>query len=111
MVFTESLVIYLAVVVKANNITCRSSLDTGAGSSYTSSAYLRKLNIQTVRKENKQTEMKMHSIVRNFDVFEVEIEDLSGSFQFQSKINKVQKAPLLLLPNSNNEVVLKQRQQ
>ena len=55
--------------------------------------------------------MKMHSIVRNFDVFEVEIEDLSGSFQFQSKINKVQKAALLLLPNSNNEVVLKQRQQ
>ena len=39
MLDTEGSVIYLAAVVKVNNITCRALLGTGAGISYTSSAF------------------------------------------------------------------------
>lgn len=39
MLDTEGLVIYLVVVVKVNNITCRALLGTGTGTSYTSSAF------------------------------------------------------------------------
>ena len=53
MVATEGSVIYPAVVVKVNNITCRASLNTGTGSSYAYSAFLEKLNVQPVRKETK----------------------------------------------------------
>ena len=57
MAATEGSVIYPVVVVKVNNITCRTLLDTGAGSSYGSSAPLEKLNIQPLREETKQIEM------------------------------------------------------
>ena len=53
MVATERSVICPVVVVKVNNITCRALLDTGAGSSYASSSFMEKLNIQQVKKEIK----------------------------------------------------------
>ena len=34
--------------------------------------------------------MMMHSIVRKIDVFEIEIKDLSGSFQFKLEVSKVE---------------------
>ena len=45
--------------------------------------------------ENKRTEMMMHSTVRKINVFEVKIEDLSGSFQFKSEVSKVERETLL----------------
>ena len=61
MVATEGSVIYPVMVFKVNNITCRTLIDNGAGSSYVSSAPLEKLNIQPVRKETKEIEMIAHS--------------------------------------------------
>ena len=52
--------------------------------------------------------MIMPSTVRKIDVFEVEIKDLSTSFQFKLEINKVERERLLSLPNPNYEAVLKQ---
>ena len=54
--------------------------------------------------------MKELSIVRRFDMFEVEIEDLSWSSQFKLKVIKIEREVLLLLPNPNNKAVLKQYQ-
>ena len=82
MVATEGLVIYTVVVVKVSNVTCRALLDTGTGSSYASSSFLEKLNIQPVWKEFKRIEMMMHSAVRKIDFSEDEIKRFSGSFQF-----------------------------
>ena len=110
MAAAEGSVIYPVVVVKVNSITCRALLDTGAGSSYASSALLEKLNIQSVRKETNRIEMMMHSTVRETNVFEDEIKDLSGSFQFKSEVSKVERETLLSLPNPNYEAVLKQHQ-
>ena len=46
--------------------------DTGSGSLHASPAFLEKLSIQPVRNKTRQTET---------NVFQVKIEDLSGSFQ------------------------------
>ena len=80
MVATEGSVIYPVAFVKVDSITCRALLDTGAGSTYACAALIKKLSMQTVIKETKWIEMMMHSTVRKTDVFEIEIEDLSGSF-------------------------------
>ena len=62
MVVTEGSVIYPAVVVKVKKITCRALLDTGARSSYGSSANREKepVNKQPVRKQTIPIEMMMH---------------------------------------------------
>ena len=80
MVATEGSVIYPVVVVKVNNILCRALLDTSAGSSYTSSALLGKLNLRPIRRETKPIEMMMHSTTRKIDMFEIEINDVSENF-------------------------------
>ena len=76
---------------KENNITCKEFLDIGAGSSYASSAFLEKLNVQPIRKQTKSIEFMMPSI--KIDVFEVEIEDVSESFQFKSEVSKLKEKP------------------
>ena len=52
----------------------------------------------------------IHSTVRKIDVFEVEIKDLSGIFQFKSEVSKIERETLLSLPNPNYEAVSKQHQ-
>ena len=110
MAATGGSVIYPVVVVKVNNILCRALLDTGAGSSYASSALLGKLSLRPIRRETKGIEMMMHSTTRKIDVFEIEINDVSGDFQFKAEISKVERETLLSLPNPNYESVLRQHQ-
>ena len=110
MAATEGSVIYPVVVVKVNNILCRALLDTGVGSSYASSALLGKLNLRPTRRKTKRIEMMMHSTTRKIDVFEIEINDASGNFQFKAEVNKVERETLLSLPNPNYESVLRQHQ-
>ena len=110
MLATERSVIYPAVLIKLNNITCRALLGTGDGISYTLLAFLEKLKTKPIRKKTKRIEIMMHSTVGTIDVFEVEIKDISGSFQFKSEKSKVEKETLLSLPNPNYEAVLKQHQ-
>lgn len=49
--------------------------------------------------------MMMHK-VRQINMFEVEIEDITRSFYFKSKVSKVEKETLLSVPNANYEAVL-----
>ena len=76
MVVIEASVIYLAAVVKVNNITCRVLLDADAAIFYASSGHL---NIQSVMEAMKQVEMMMDSIVRKTDVIEVILVEGSSS--------------------------------
>ena len=108
MVVTEGSVIYPAVVVNVNKITCRALLDTGARRSYGSSANREKVNKQPVRKQAIPIEMMMHSTVRKIDMFEVETKDLSGRFQFKSEVSQAERKTLPSLPNPNYEADLKQ---
>ena len=99
MMATESLVIHPVVVVKVNNIMCRASLDTGAGSSYVSAALLDRLNLKPIRKETKSIDMMMSSTTRKLEIYDVEISELSEKFKINSAVYKVEKNTLLLLPN------------
>ena len=58
MVATERSAMYHVVAVKVNNITCRALIGTGSVSSYASTAFLEKLNVQPVKKV-KRIEMMM----------------------------------------------------
>ena len=57
------------MVVKVNNVACKTLLDSGEGSYYAYSAILKKWNIQPVRKETKLMELMMHAIVAKIDMF------------------------------------------
>ena len=78
-------VTYPLVVVRVNGITCRALMDTGAGSSYASSALLQRIGLSPIRKESRQVEMLLHRTSRNIDVFEVIIENLSGDFEDEGR--------------------------
>ena len=65
--------------------------DTGSGSLHASPAFLEKLSIQPVRNKTRQTET---------NVFQVKIEDLSGSFQFTSEVSHVERETPLSSPNA-----------
>ena len=86
------------------------SVTGSAGSSYASSALLGKLDLRPIRREKKRIEMMMHSTTRKIDVFEIEIHDVSGNFQFKAEVSKVERDTLLSLPNHNYESVLRQHQ-
>ena len=45
--------------------------------------------------------MMMHSTVRKIDMFEVEIKNFSGGFQFKSEDSKIERETLLSFPNPN----------
>ena len=96
MAATEGSVIYFAVAVKVNNVLFRALLDTGTGSSYASSALSGKLNLRPIRRETKLIEMMMHSTTRNIDVFEIEINDVSGDFQFKAEVSKVERKNIVI---------------
>ena len=99
----ENKVIYPVVMVKADGITCRALLDTGAGSSYASGALLDRLQKRPVRKEYKRIEMMMHSTSRMIEVHQVTISDLEGNFKLQTDVTKVDRSNLLCVENPKYE--------
>lgn len=50
---------YSVVVMKVNNITCRTLLDFSAGNSYAPSAHPQKPNLYVVKKETKRIQIMM----------------------------------------------------
>ena len=54
--------------------------------------------------------MIIHSTTRKINVFEIEINDGSGDFQFKAEVSKVEREILLSLPNPKYESVLRQHQ-
>ena len=61
-------VTYPVVVVDVNGIKCRALLDTGAGSSYASSAILNRFRKPPICKELRQIEMMMQSTKRIIEI-------------------------------------------
>jgi len=74
-------VIYPVVVVEVNGIKCRALFDTGAGSSYASSAILDHLRIRLLREEFKRVEMMLGSVNKAIGVYGVTINSLDGNFR------------------------------
>ena len=61
-------VCYPVVVVEINGIKCRALLDTGAGSSYASSALIDMLKIKPVKVERRRIEMMIGSVTKNIQI-------------------------------------------
>ena len=108
MIAAESLVIHPVVVVKVNNIMCRTLLDTGAGSSYALAALLDRLKLKPIKKETESIDMVMSSTTRKLEICHVEISELSEKFKINSPVYKVEKNILLSLPNPKYKAILDQ---
>jgi len=93
-------VVYPVVVVEVNGIKCRALLDTGAGSSYASSAILEHLGNRTLHKEFKRIEMMLGSANKVIRVYCVTIDSLDGKFCLETEVTKVDRETLLTLDNS-----------
>ena len=99
-------VIYPVVVVDVNGVKCRALLDTGAGSSYASSAILDHLGIRPVREEFKRIEMMLGSTSKVIGVYGVTISSLNGKFRLKTEVTKVDRGTLLSLDNPKYGEVL-----
>lgn len=94
-------VIYPVVVVEVNGIKCRALLDTGAGSSYASSAFLDHLRIRPLREEYQRLEMMLGSVNKAIGVYGVTIDSLDGNFRLETEVTKVDRGSLLSLQTPN----------
>ena len=99
-------VIYPVVVVDVNGVKCRALLDTGAGSSYASSAILDHLGIRPIREEFKRIEMMLGSTSKVIGVYGVTISSLNGKFRLKTEVTKVDRGTLLSLDNPKYGEVL-----
>ena len=90
---------YPAVVVSVGGIQCREVLDSGAGSSYASTALLDRLGKQLVCREFKRIEMMMQATNRETEMHNVVIESLSVNFQLKTEVTNVNRG---VLPNLEN---------
>ena len=92
-------VVYPVVVVEVNGIKCRALLDTGAGSSYASSAILEHLGNKPLREEFKRIEMMLGSTNKVIGVHSVTIGSLDRKFRLETEVTRVDRSTLLSLDN------------
>ena len=95
----EGSVIYPVVVVFVDGIKCRALLDTGAGSSYASTALIERLNKRPTHVEHKRIEMMVCSTIQKVQSYTVKVSSIDGKFEMTTRINKVDKGVLLTVPN------------
>ena len=102
----ESEAIYPVVLVKVNGITCRTSLNTGVGSSYIPSTLARKLKKPLIWTDYKQIETRVHTTNTLIDIYDVEITNTKGDFTINTEISKVDRAELISMPNPLYENII-----
>ena len=96
---------YPIVIISVDGIKCRALLDTRAGSFYTSSTIVNKLNKQPVRRDTKKIEMMLYTINFKLNIYNVTIKNLKEEFEFTTEMNAVDKDVLLNVPNPNYETI------
>ena len=92
-------VCYPVVVVEVNGIKCRALLDTGAGSSYASSALINEIKIKPEKVERRRIEMMIGSVTKTIEMYRICVKNLAGDFSLQMQVSKVDREKLLLLEN------------
>ena len=92
-------VCYPVVVVEVNGIRCRALLDTGAGSSYASSALIDEMKIKPEKVERRRIEMMVGSVTKSIEMYQICVKNLAGDFSLQMQVSKVDREKLLLLEN------------
>ena len=92
-------IIYPVVVVKVNDVLCRSLLDTGAGSSYISAKLVDLLKIKAKAREYRHIDMMLASKNQRVEIYSVEVKDIKGDFKLDMSVSKVDKDMLLSVAN------------
>ncbi len=92
-------VCYPVVVVEVNGIRCRELFDTGAGSSYASSALINEIKIKPEKVERRRIEMMIGSVTKTIEMYRICVKNLAGDFSLQMQVSKVDREKLLLLEN------------
>ena len=95
----EGSVLYPVVVVEVEEITCRTLLDTGAGSPYASATLVERMNQKPEHKEYKKIKMMMTQTRQKIEMYKVLISTIKGNFSLPTNLSKVDKGVLLTVPN------------
>lgn len=78
------------VVVRVNGVKCRALLDTGAGSSYASSALIDRLKTNPNRSEIRRIEMMIGSTTKRVELYNVSVSDVSEKFTLETEVTTIQ---------------------
>ena len=82
-------VVYPVVVVDINGVKCRALIDTGAGSSYASSALLDTIKAQPQNKEIRRVEMMFGTSTKMVEIYNIKISDTSNKFHIETEVTRV----------------------
>jgi hypothetical protein len=103
---SASQVVYPVVDVSVEGVICRALLDTGAGSSYASSALLDKLPRRSQSKEVRQIEMMLGSTIREVSISTINVGATDGSFKMDVEVTRVERGNLLMIANPNYQTLV-----
>ena len=87
-------VIHPMVLVDVDGIRSRARLDTGASSSYSSSALINALGKKMIKRETTEVEMMLETKKRVVDIYDVQLTSIEGDLSMKIKLAKFDK-PLL----------------
>ncbi|XP_028415664.1 uncharacterized protein LOC114539027 [Dendronephthya gigantea] len=92
-------VVYPVVVVNINGVKCRALIDTGAGSSYASSALLDKIKAKPQKREMRRIEMMFGTSTNLVGIYALKISDAEEKFYIETEVTRVERSDLLTLDN------------
>lgn len=99
-------VVHPVVIVNVEGVQCRALLDTGATISYASAKLLDRLRKKPAAIKEKRIEMLMGATTRKVEVFKTKVGSISGDFEMEVNLTKVEMAELLTLENPKYEQLL-----
>ncbi|PFX28395.1 Pro-Pol polyprotein [Stylophora pistillata] len=99
-------VVYPVVDGEVNGIKCSALLDTGAGSSYASSAILEHLGSKPQGEGFKRIEIMLGSTNKVIGVHSVTIGSIDGKFRLETEVTRVDRSTLLSLGNAGYAEIL-----
>ena len=98
--------VYPVVLVNVNGVKCRALIDTGAGSSYASSALLDATKAKPRKREVRRVEMMFGTSTKLFGIYDVKISDTSNKFHIKTEVTRVERGELLSLDNPKYKEIL-----
>ena len=84
-------VVYPVVVVEVAGVKRRALLDSGAGSSYTSAALLKKIGAKLHHSGMRKIEMMLGSVNGTMEVYRIKLQSMNGDFEMEADVTKVEK--------------------
>ena len=91
--------IFPVVQIKVDGVECRALISSGAGSSYASAKLINLLKKRPVDVTRKRVDMLMGSHVAHLETYQASLGSMSGGFNMDVNLVKVNKEELLSIDN------------